>query len=315
MPPPQPLWLGESNKSIKYSGSWSREYGTIYHESAIMRTTELGDTVSLEFWGSGIKFLGAQGWNHSVFTVALDDQRTIVNGSCCIPSDDTAVGTVPQVVQFEATDLRNGLHTLTIKNDVAGPQGTVLEVDAFLIYPTKDEGETGFFIFVLFCLFLYLLFRKPTHVNITVSPSGQSVQHTTPSAANLSIASPHSRPSPLGDVTTVSQSAQHTDPSANPSTTSPHSRGSPLAPSHVQTASLATPSTNTSTASPGAGSSPPQHARPPANESGANSGTRILAAAGASVAPKLTNDSVRSPSASNDERARLLEFEEPEADE
>ncbi|KAJ6506674.1 hypothetical protein C8R45DRAFT_1175818 [Mycena sanguinolenta] len=229
MPPPQilePGWVEEYNSNIKYSGSWSREYGIIYHDSGIMRTTKLGDTMSLEFRGSGIKFLGTQGWNHSIFTVTLDGQRTIVNGSCCISTSDTQAETVPQFVQFEATNLPYGKHALTIKNDVAGPLGTVLEVDSFLI--------------------------KPTIVNITVSPPGQSVQHTSPSA-NRSGPSPQSM----------------------------------TAPSHVHPA---TPSTNTLAASPSGAYPSPQPTRPPANGCEASSGIGMLAAATNDRSPSTSND-------------------------
>lgn len=41
----------EDNPSIKYSGQWSRAYGSIYHGSAVMRTTRIGDSMSVRFHG------------------------------------------------------------------------------------------------------------------------------------------------------------------------------------------------------------------------------------------------------------------------
>ncbi|KAF7349131.1 hypothetical protein MVEN_01435300 [Mycena venus] len=130
----QEVFWEDNNASIKYSsGKWSRAYGTIYHGSAVMRTRRLGDSMSVSFQGSAIKFMGAQGWDHGSFLVNLDGEETIVDGYCCGPN-----GGVPQVIQFEATGLSTTSHTLNITNSAAGPSGTVLEVDALLITPHPE---------------------------------------------------------------------------------------------------------------------------------------------------------------------------------
>jgi hypothetical protein len=43
----------DNNPTIKYSsGQWARSYSSIYHGSAVMRTRELGDSMSVKFRGT-----------------------------------------------------------------------------------------------------------------------------------------------------------------------------------------------------------------------------------------------------------------------
>ncbi|KAJ6607817.1 hypothetical protein B0H10DRAFT_2227461 [Mycena sp. CBHHK59/15] len=114
--------------AIKYSsGQWARSYGSIYHGSTVMRTRQIGGSMSVKFQGSAIKFMGAQGWDHGSFVVNLDGEETTVDGYCCGPNGGSA-----QVVQFEATGLSTAEQVLNVINLAAGPSGTVLEVDALL---------------------------------------------------------------------------------------------------------------------------------------------------------------------------------------
>lgn len=89
----------------------------------LMYTTSLNTPTP----GSGIKFMGAQGWDHGSFVVNLDGKETVVDGYCCGSN-----GGVPQVIQFEANGLSNAQHVLNVTNLAAGPRGTVLEVDALM---------------------------------------------------------------------------------------------------------------------------------------------------------------------------------------
>ncbi|KAJ6569712.1 hypothetical protein DFH09DRAFT_1466227 [Mycena vulgaris] len=119
----------ENNAGVNYSsGNWSRQYGSIYHGSTVMRTSQLGDSMSVAFNGSAIKFMGAQGWDHGSFLVNLDGEEVTVDGYCCGPN-----GGVPQTIQFEASGLVPGAHILNITNSASGPHGSVLEVDAIII--------------------------------------------------------------------------------------------------------------------------------------------------------------------------------------
>ncbi|KAF7350605.1 hypothetical protein MSAN_01620600 [Mycena sanguinolenta] len=249
MPPSlmlEPIWIEEYSKQIEYSGSWSREYGTIYHESAVMRTTELGASMSMEFEGSAIKFLGTQGWDHGIFTVALDGQSTIVDGSCCIPKSASPpivqFGTVPQVVQFEATNLTDAKHLLTITNDNAGPSGTVLQVDAFMIHgspqqlpipetdpesvdpPKAKENGSGSFIFLLILLFIIFILRvvKSPVVETTTGASPQTPSaQPTPSPATTA---PPQAPSAQRATTCATPPPQTSSPGlTSPPTSSPDS--------------------------------------------------------------------------------------------
>ncbi|KAJ6558723.1 hypothetical protein B0H10DRAFT_1967231 [Mycena sp. CBHHK59/15] len=108
--------------AIKYSsGQWARSYGSIYH-------------------GSAIKFMGAQGWDHSSFVVNLDGEETTVDGYCCSPNGGAA-----QVVQFEATGLSAAEHILNVINLAAGPSGTVLETgeqDSQQMLPLSSLGPS-----------------------------------------------------------------------------------------------------------------------------------------------------------------------------
>ncbi|KAJ7108324.1 hypothetical protein C8R44DRAFT_885072 [Mycena epipterygia] len=125
----------ENNAEIKYSsGQWARAYGSIYHGSFVMRTKAIGDSMSIQFQGNAIQFMGAQGWDHGSFVVNLDGEESVVDGYCCGPN-----GGAPQVIQFEATGLNNTQHVLNVTNLAAGPNGTVLEVDGLIIGHPDDK--------------------------------------------------------------------------------------------------------------------------------------------------------------------------------
>ncbi|KAJ7214678.1 hypothetical protein B0H12DRAFT_366619 [Mycena haematopus] len=143
------LWE-DNNVAIKYSlGKWIRQYSSIYHGSAVMRTTRIGDSMSVAFQGAAIKFMGAQGWNHGSFLVNLDGEETTVDGYCCGTG-----GGIPQVIQFEATGLSSSPHTLNITNLAAGRHGTVLEVDALLITPHATNQPASYLSLVTFLIIL-----------------------------------------------------------------------------------------------------------------------------------------------------------------
>ncbi|KAJ6572790.1 hypothetical protein DFH09DRAFT_1152694 [Mycena vulgaris] len=142
----------DNNVAIKYSGQWGRNYHSMYHGSAVMRTRQLGDSMSVKFQGSAIKFMGAQGFDHGTFIVNLDGVETIVDGECCAPN-----GGVPQVIQFEATGLSSAVHVLNITNLAAGPRGTALEVDALIITPLSRSQSTSHFTLVMVVLIVALV--------------------------------------------------------------------------------------------------------------------------------------------------------------
>jgi hypothetical protein len=139
------LWE-DNNPAIKYSsGQWARVYNSMYRGSTLMRTTELGDSMSVKFRGtscyrpggrahrpshpegSSIKFIGVEGGDHGTFRVDLDGEETVVDGHCCGQN-----GEVPQVIQFEAHGLSTEEHVLNVTNLAAGPWGSTLEVDALM---------------------------------------------------------------------------------------------------------------------------------------------------------------------------------------
>ncbi|KAJ7495020.1 hypothetical protein FB451DRAFT_1213116 [Mycena latifolia] len=127
---PEEFWE-DNNSAIKYSaGHWTREYSHMYHGGAVMRTRDIGASLALVFNGSAIKFMGAQGWDHGTFRVALDGVETVVDG-CLYQLYEG----IPQAIQFQATGLSTAPHVLKITNTAPGPHGAVLEVDAFIITP------------------------------------------------------------------------------------------------------------------------------------------------------------------------------------
>ncbi|KAJ7622024.1 hypothetical protein FB45DRAFT_121179 [Roridomyces roridus] len=124
----QDLIWEETHPAIEYSEGWTREWGSIYHGSAVMRTRRVGDSMSVKFRGSSIKLMGAQGWDHGTFSVSLDGVEEIIHdGYCCGPR-----GGAPQIIQFEKTGLDTSEHVLNVTNLARGMYGSVLEVDAVL---------------------------------------------------------------------------------------------------------------------------------------------------------------------------------------
>ncbi|KAF8177789.1 hypothetical protein K438DRAFT_1978406 [Mycena galopus ATCC 62051] len=232
MPPqqlPDQLWVEEYSKDIKYSSGWTREYGTVYHESAVMRTTELGASLSFEFWGTGIKLIGAEGWDHSTFVVTLDGENTNVDGACCFPNGTFPLyAIVPQVTQFEASDLNDAKHVLTVTNASPGLQGTVLELDALVITlapqtiesaplpaVVEKNSDSDFFWFIFFVFtFYYFFLRKgnaPATVTVQVSAAPVApaqLQATQQRAAPAATGSTPNRPTATAQ-SVIAQSAPY----------------------------------------------------------------------------------------------------------
>ncbi|KAF7320745.1 hypothetical protein HMN09_00160300 [Mycena chlorophos] len=129
-------FVEETSHDVRFVGNWTRERGTLFHDGALMRTEDLGASVEVTFWGTGVKVLGSLGWNHSQLAVSLDGgNATIFDAYCCPPT-----GSIAQVVQFEAHGLGRGAHVLNVTNLVAGPHGSVLDIDAFII--TEPPTQT-----------------------------------------------------------------------------------------------------------------------------------------------------------------------------
>ncbi|KAJ7108323.1 hypothetical protein C8R44DRAFT_803999 [Mycena epipterygia] len=181
----------DNNAAIKYSsgGQWARAYGSIYHGGAVMKTRRLGDSMSFRFQGSGIKFMGAQGWDHGSFVVNLDGEETVVDGYCC-----GSGGGVPQVIQFETSGLSNAQHVLNVTNLAAGPRGTVLEVDALITTPHPSNKYTSHLSLVMFLIILAFvlaairrrlirLANKTSQQMLPLPTSGPSNPERVPSAA------------------------------------------------------------------------------------------------------------------------------------
>nr|GAT43846.1 predicted protein [Mycena chlorophos] len=126
---PGDVFVEETSHDVRFVGNWTRERGTLFHDGALMRTEDLEASVEVTFWGTGVKLLGSLGWNHSRLAISLDGgNATIFDAYCCPPT-----GSIAQVVQFDAHGLGRGAHVLNVTNLAAGPHGSVLEIDAFII--------------------------------------------------------------------------------------------------------------------------------------------------------------------------------------
>ncbi|KAK7050100.1 hypothetical protein R3P38DRAFT_2861953 [Favolaschia claudopus] len=131
----------DTDASLKYSGSWKRQYNSMYHGSSVMRTSQLGDSMVVSFEGSAVKFMGAEGWNHGTILITLDGDESTVDGYCC--------GT------GEASGLTAGSsHILNITNLASGPYGAVVEVDAIIVTPHPYSPSWA--TLALFNVLLYL---------------------------------------------------------------------------------------------------------------------------------------------------------------
>ncbi|KAF7321898.1 hypothetical protein MKEN_00712000 [Mycena kentingensis (nom. inval.)] len=124
-------FLEETSWDVSFVGNWTYERGKMFHKGGLMRTEEIGASVVATFWGTGIKLLGSLGWNHSQLAISLDGGNdTVFDAFCCPPT-----GSIQQVVQFQVAGLSRGAHVLNVTNLVAGPHGSVLDVDAFIVTP------------------------------------------------------------------------------------------------------------------------------------------------------------------------------------
>jgi hypothetical protein len=111
--------------------------------------------------GSGIAFLGAEGWNHGKFGVVLDRNATTLDGNCCVSEQ----GGVPQVVQYSAEGLDRTEHKIRVVNLTPNQfnSESVLEIDAFIIRrhkPVSTEilgvSRPTFTLIILLSFFAFL---------------------------------------------------------------------------------------------------------------------------------------------------------------
>ncbi|SPT53574.1 Beta-galactosidase precursor [Actinomyces bovis] len=117
----------DRDAAITYTGTWSQVADGTAAKGTVSRSTTVGDTASFKFNGTGVKLIVATGTDHGAFEVKVDDgDPTTVNTATV----DTEQNKPTQHKAFEATGLKAGPHTITVKN-LGGAKGNVLDVDAF----------------------------------------------------------------------------------------------------------------------------------------------------------------------------------------
>jgi beta-galactosidase GanA len=121
----------DANTALQYTGAWSHVGPDAGYTSGEYKQTEsfsntAGDSVSVPFNGTSIRWIASKAGNHGLADVYLD-------GAKVATVDGYASGTMNQQVQYSANNLEPGAHTLKIvvtgqKNPAAS--GTFVSVDA-----------------------------------------------------------------------------------------------------------------------------------------------------------------------------------------
>jgi len=126
----------DADVALQYTGSWSHvgpEAGYTsgeYHQTESFSSTA-GDSVTIPFTGTGVRWIASTAGNHGVADVYLD-------GAKVATVDGYSASTVNQQIEYAASNLTDGAHTLKIvatgqKN--AASSGTFVSVDAVDVPP------------------------------------------------------------------------------------------------------------------------------------------------------------------------------------
>jgi beta-galactosidase GanA len=127
----------DADPALQYAGAWSHvgpEAGYTsgeYHQTESFSNTT-GDSLTVPFTGTGVRWIASKSGNHGLADVYLD-------GAKVATVDTYGSSTVNQQVQWSASGLAAGAHTLKIvvtgqKN--AASSGTFVPVDAIDVPPT-----------------------------------------------------------------------------------------------------------------------------------------------------------------------------------
>ncbi len=144
---PNQYTYDDTSPAITYTGTgWSSVNATTQNyvggdfDQTESFSSTAGDSVTLNFTGTAIRWIASQASNHGIANVILD-------GTQVATVDQYGSRTVNQVTMWAAYGLTNGPHTLTLVNtgnENAAASGTFLDVDAFDVPPSGIvEGGTG----------------------------------------------------------------------------------------------------------------------------------------------------------------------------
>ncbi len=133
----------DTSSALQYSGSWSHVANQPYTGGDYQQTESFsattGDSVSVSFTGTAVRWIGPTANNHGIADVYLD-------GTQVATVDGYSAGTVPQQVQYAASGLTDTAHTLKIvvsgqKNPASG--GTYVSIDAIDV-PTAAQAADAY---------------------------------------------------------------------------------------------------------------------------------------------------------------------------
>ena len=134
--PTHSLTHDDRDPAITYTGSWQQVEDTTASKATLTRSSTPGDTAALTFTGTGVRLVTSTGTDHGEFTVRVDDADPVTVSSTRV---DTEQNKPTQFVAFEATDLAQGEHTVTVTNT----SGAVLGLDAFdVVTPQATQPVT-----------------------------------------------------------------------------------------------------------------------------------------------------------------------------
>ncbi|KAJ8495389.1 hypothetical protein ONZ45_g12877 [Pleurotus djamor] len=109
-------------------------FGIRYSNNGTVRfTSSPGASASFTFHGTGIWIFGAKRSNHGPYNVTLDDTVTFADGFALNPE-------LFQTVLYNATNLKNERHTVTIRNDPSSADTPFLDID-FITFESETSSS------------------------------------------------------------------------------------------------------------------------------------------------------------------------------
>ena len=120
-------WRGEGEGPVRFNGSWKRVFNVNYSASSANWSDTIGDTVVLDFIGSGVSWIGPKGPDLGVAQVYID-------GKLIDEIKQYSIYSKPSLLLFQSPILEHRHHELKIKiirgKDIGSNRRKII-VDAF----------------------------------------------------------------------------------------------------------------------------------------------------------------------------------------
>src|SRR5271166_4879139 len=130
----------DTASALLYVGNWSHVANQSYtggdYDNTESFSDTAGDSVSISFTGTAIRWIGSTTSNHGIATVYLD-------GNLVATVDTYSASEIFQVVLYKVTDLTNGPHTLKIVvtgTQNPASQGAFVSIDAIDLSPPSASA-------------------------------------------------------------------------------------------------------------------------------------------------------------------------------